>query len=306
MGCKSCETPKPKYKKGLWSPDEDQRLRDYVLRFGHGCWSSVPIRAGLQRNGKSCRLRWINYLRPGLKRGLFTPQEHETILRLHATLGNKWSQIATHLPGRTDNEIKNYWNTYLKKKVLKLDDAHLNSNKESKDFGVPDSHAIEEEPNFQIPKSGSRTTLDNLGDTDQSSSSCSGLHTSQEMYSAASLEDKAGFCSANSVKGFPVPPKLLFSSWLQSNNLSQEPRAIGDTALFGDLNNFSSCEGIFDNFVEGQGSAWDSEYSFGGETQNGAFWMPCEIETANSTTGICDNLLPKDIPDNFLFVHDLI
>ncbi|GMH28127.1 hypothetical protein Nepgr_029970 [Nepenthes gracilis] len=107
---------KSKQRKGLWSPEEDERLRNYILQHGHGCWSSVPINAGLKRNGKSCRLRWINYLRPGLKRGMFTPQEEETILALHRALGNKWSQIAQRLPGRTDNEIKNYWHSCLKKR----------------------------------------------------------------------------------------------------------------------------------------------------------------------------------------------
>ncbi|KAL8534390.1 hypothetical protein ACS0TY_010418 [Phlomoides rotata] len=103
--------------KGLWSPDEDQRLRDYVVKNGHACWSSLPMDAGLQRNGKSCRLRWINYLRPGLKRGAFSIAEVDTILTLHHILGNKWSQIAHHLPGRSDNEIKNYWHSCLKKRV---------------------------------------------------------------------------------------------------------------------------------------------------------------------------------------------
>ncbi|KAK4431501.1 Transcription factor LAF1 [Sesamum alatum] len=120
MGCKPLEKLKQKHKKGLWSPDEDQKLRNYVLKHGHRCWSSVPANAGLQRNGKSCRLRWINYLRPGLKRGAFSLDEQETILTLHQILGNKWSQISHYLPGRSDNEIKNYWHSCLKKRVSKM------------------------------------------------------------------------------------------------------------------------------------------------------------------------------------------
>ncbi|XP_021730475.1 transcription factor LAF1-like [Chenopodium quinoa] len=126
MGLKSSEKLSKKHKKGLWSPEEDQRLKDYILQHGIGCWSSVPLNAGLQRNGKSCRLRWINYLRPGLKRGMFSSQEEGMILTLHQTLGNKWSQIAKHLPGRTDNEIKNYWHSYLKKRAGKSADTETN------------------------------------------------------------------------------------------------------------------------------------------------------------------------------------
>ncbi|KAF0934373.1 hypothetical protein E2562_025002 [Oryza meyeriana var. granulata] len=118
MGCRSCDKPKMNYRKGLWSPEEDQRLRDYIVKHGLGCWSAVPAKAGLQRNGKSCRLRWINYLRPGLKRGMFSQEEEDIVINLQAKLGNKWAQIAMHLPGRTDNEVKNYWNSYLKKRVM--------------------------------------------------------------------------------------------------------------------------------------------------------------------------------------------
>ncbi|KAK4766544.1 hypothetical protein SAY87_008186 [Trapa incisa] len=111
----SCYKQKPR--KGLWSPDEDEKLYRYVTKYGHGCWSSVPKQAGLQRCGKSCRLRWINYLRPDLKRGAFSQEEEDLIVQLHAVLGNRWSQIAAQLPGRTDNEIKNLWNSCLKKKL---------------------------------------------------------------------------------------------------------------------------------------------------------------------------------------------
>nr|URY18780.1 MYB protein [Zanthoxylum bungeanum] len=103
--------------KGAWTKEEDERLINYIKLHGEGCWRSLPKAAGLLRCGKSCRLRWINYLRPDLKRGNFTEDEDELIINLHSLLGNKWSLIAARLPGRTDNEIKNYWNTHIKKKL---------------------------------------------------------------------------------------------------------------------------------------------------------------------------------------------
>ncbi|XP_058073100.1 transcription factor MYB46-like [Magnolia sinica] len=106
-----------KLRKGLWSPEEDDKLVTYMLRNGQGCWSDVARNAGLQRCGKSCRLRWINYLRPDLKRGAFSSQEEDLIIHLHSILGNRWSQIAARLPGRTDNEIKNFWNSTIKKRL---------------------------------------------------------------------------------------------------------------------------------------------------------------------------------------------
>jgi myb proto-oncogene protein len=78
-----------KLRKGLWSPEEDDKLMNYMLNSGQGCWSDVARNAGLQRCGKSCRLRWINYLRPDLKRGAFSPQEEQLIIHLHSLLGNR-------------------------------------------------------------------------------------------------------------------------------------------------------------------------------------------------------------------------
>ncbi|ESQ55232.1 hypothetical protein EUTSA_v10027571mg [Eutrema salsugineum] len=119
MGRSPC-CEKTGLKKGPWTSEEDQKLVDYIHKHGYGNWRTLPKNAGLQRCGKSCRLRWTNYLRPDIKRGRFSFEEEETIIQLHSFLGNKWSAIAARLPGRTDNEIKNFWNTHIRKKLLRM------------------------------------------------------------------------------------------------------------------------------------------------------------------------------------------
>ncbi|XP_072975927.1 transcription factor MYB60-like isoform X1 [Typha angustifolia] len=106
-------------KKGPWTPEEDIILVSYIQEHGPGNWRLVPTNTGLMRCSKSCRLRWTNYLRPGIRRGNFTPYEEEIIIHLQGLLGNRWAAIASYLPQRTDNDIKNYWNTHLKKKIKK-------------------------------------------------------------------------------------------------------------------------------------------------------------------------------------------
>ncbi|XP_065858871.1 transcription factor MYB114-like [Euphorbia lathyris] len=105
--------------KGAWTSEEDQKLAQHIEIHGAKRWKTVAMKAGLNRCGKSCRLRWLNYLRPNIKRGNISDDEEDLILRLHKLLGNRWSLIAGRLPGRTDNEIKNYWNSHLSKKLNK-------------------------------------------------------------------------------------------------------------------------------------------------------------------------------------------
>ncbi|KAK7266261.1 hypothetical protein RIF29_18903 [Crotalaria pallida] len=119
MGRPPC-CDKSNVKRGLWTPEEDAKILAYVSNHGTGNWTLVPKKAGLNRCGKSCRLRWTNYLRPDLKHDGFTPQEEMLIINLHAAIGSRWSLIARRLPGRTDNDVKNYWNTKLRKKLMKM------------------------------------------------------------------------------------------------------------------------------------------------------------------------------------------
>ncbi|KAJ4953506.1 hypothetical protein NE237_030338 [Protea cynaroides] len=118
MGRAPC-CDKANVKRGPWSPEEDTALKNYVQTYGTGGnWIALPRKAGIKRCGKSCRLRWLNYLRPDIKHGGFTEEEDDIICTLYNSIGSRWSVIASHLPGRTDNDVKNYWNTKLKKKLM--------------------------------------------------------------------------------------------------------------------------------------------------------------------------------------------
>ncbi|GLJ48264.1 hypothetical protein SUGI_1018920 [Cryptomeria japonica] len=118
MGCTTYDEGNTlRQKKGPWAPEVDLLLIKYIQAHGEGRWRTLPHKSGLQRCAKGCRLRWMNYLRPNVKRGNISLDEEDLIVRLHKVLGNRWSLIAGRIPGRTDNEIKNYWNSHLCKKL---------------------------------------------------------------------------------------------------------------------------------------------------------------------------------------------
>ncbi|XP_073024019.1 transcription factor MYB87-like [Primulina eburnea] len=133
MGRAPC-CDKANVKKGPWSTEEDAKLKSYIEKYGTGGnWIALPQKIGLKRCGKSCRLRWLNYLRPNIKHGGFTEEEDNLICSLYVSIGSRWSIIAAQLPGRTDNDIKNYWNTRLKKKLLgKQRREHQQARKDTK------------------------------------------------------------------------------------------------------------------------------------------------------------------------------
>ncbi|KAG2312805.1 hypothetical protein Bca4012_027366 [Brassica carinata] len=133
------ESEEVELRRGPWTLEEDTLLTNYVLQNSEGRWNLVAKCAGLKRTGKSCRLRWLNYLKPDIRRGNLSPQEQLLILELHSKWGNRWSKIAQYLPGRTDNEIKNYWRTRVQKKARQL---NIESNSDKffgavHSFGVP-------------------------------------------------------------------------------------------------------------------------------------------------------------------------
>ncbi|GLJ10457.1 hypothetical protein SUGI_1493360 [Cryptomeria japonica] len=168
MGRAPC-CDKNRVKKGTWSPQEDQMLIHFIRMNGHENWRALPKKAGLLRCGKSCRIRWVNYLRPDVKLGNFSFEEEETIIKLHQLMGNRWSAIASRLPGRTDNEIKNVWNIHLKKQVSRMGIDPVTNHSTSPSAGHIEKSPSMEKGNLDLIQAkalaDSPATISNSSDT---------------------------------------------------------------------------------------------------------------------------------------------
>ncbi|KAB1226039.1 Transcription factor MYB48 [Morella rubra] len=151
-------------RKGPWTEQEDFKLNCFVGLFGDRRWDFIAKVSGLNRTGKSCRLRWVNYLHPGLKRGKMSPQEERLVLDLHSKWGNRWSRIARKLPGRTDNEIKNYWRTHMRKKAQEKKQALSPSSPSSNSSSSSASHPTLDSVPF--PETGGEESFYDTGGPD--------------------------------------------------------------------------------------------------------------------------------------------
>nr|XP_043610616.1 transcription factor MYB83 [Erigeron canadensis] len=279
-----------KLRKGLWSPEEDEKLMNYMLRNGQGCWTDIARNAGLQRCGKSCRLRWINYLRPDLKRGAFSPQEEQLIVHLHSILGNRWSQIAARLPGRTDNEIKNFWNSTIKKR-MKVNNSTTTASQSSPNNSVDDTSSdpisrdimgvgmfmsMQYEHDLMTMCMDSSTTT-------TTTSSISSMHNNNFMLVKGSSHNNDNFCQ--------LPP-------LQQNNINNNNN--NDTSGASSLFNVSPCLG------EVVGVGGDHSGGYGGDCGIVFGEVPYimgSMENDNTNLG-CSVVMDGDVnanPSSYIF-----
>jgi len=205
-------------KKGPWTPEEDLVLVSYVQEHGPGNWRAVPTNTGLMRCSKSCRLRWTNYLRPGIKRGNFSVKEEKLIIHLQALLGNRWAAIASYLSDRTDNDIKNYWNTHLKKKPALPSQAAYVSSAENI------ARLLE---GWMRPGTGSAGTKASSGSR-SSASAVSGGEGASASHSGTARTPEGSTGTSKAEDAGPMPAFSMLESWLLDDGMGH-----GDAGLMG-------------------------------------------------------------------------
>ncbi|KAK4851009.1 hypothetical protein QYF36_011769 [Acer negundo] len=219
-------------RKGPWTEQEDILLINFVHLFGDRRWDFIAKVSGLNRTGKSCRLRWVNYLHPGLKHGKMTSQEERLVLELHNKWGNRWSRIARKLPGRTDNEIKNYWRTHMRKKAQERKKGVNNSpSNSSSSNSESSSSTVTTGDSFHFSKTGTRSFYDTGGSSDDHAAAAAAAVIAfpgsnlDDNYQGLEGYDEKGFYSMDDIwkdidlseeKNMmikPICPPIPSSSW---------------------------------------------------------------------------------------------
>ncbi|XP_059302850.1 transcription factor DUO1-like [Lycium ferocissimum] len=176
-------------KKGPWKAEEDEVLINHVKKYGPRDWSSIRSKGLLQRTGKSCRLRWVNKLRPNLKNGVkFSAEEERTVIELQGQFGNKWARIATYLPGRTDNDVKNFWSSRQKRLARILRTSAPQPGKSQNNKNSSQTSAFQESPPVEAPKFSSSTEPEESLSKSQQSCSSSYIGNS-DMINVVPLPD---------------------------------------------------------------------------------------------------------------------
>ena len=254
-------------KKGPWAPEEDQILTSYIDKHGHGNWRALPKQAGLLRCGKSCRLRWINYLRPDIKRGNFTIEEEETIIKLHEMLGNRWSAIAAKLPGRTDNEIKNVWHTNLKKRLLKSDQSKPSSKRATK------PKIKRSDSNSSIITQSEPAHL-RFREMDTTSTAC---NTSSSDFSSVTVGDSKNIIKSEDIESMETMPVIDESFWSEAAIDDETPTMSSQSLIT--ISNDMPLQYPFANYEETfqQSHAYDSNFDDGMD-----FWYDIFTRTNDS------------------------
>ncbi|KZV54592.1 hypothetical protein F511_26017 [Dorcoceras hygrometricum] len=239
-------------KKGPWTPEEDIMLVSFVQENGPGNWRAVPSKTGLKRCSKSCRLRWTNYLRPGIKRGSFTDDEEKMIIQLQALLGNKWAAIASYLPERTDNDVKNYWNTHLKKKLRKLE-IGLGDPSNTVEFSPRSSHSISRGLSERRLQSDMNTAEDALLSSENAGHSPPG-----QAFSYASSTENIARLLKDWVKKTPKVDEnqssddQILTPGVQSKSGIDLSEAFESLFGFGQCYGSSSCSGLSGSVSDGE------------------------------------------------------
>ncbi|KAG8386954.1 hypothetical protein BUALT_Bualt03G0202400 [Buddleja alternifolia] len=272
-------------KKGAWSEEEDNKLRAYIMRYGHWNWRLLPKYAGLARCGKSCRLRWVNYLKPGVKKGNFTKHEKDLIVELHAQLGNKWSAIAAKLPGRTDNDIKNYWHAHIDKRG-KQDAATVIGSHTIYEANSMDTHQLclkEEKP------------FENITFPEKNLNELASLDAVTNVQDSALSFDAESSDSINATPQGDFWPDSFLGYPVDDNQTDYFPPVLSEEVFFYPEYDYSDLSNS-DSSNLGDLSTISSDHDYVAEPVHGDFWSePFVLCTSNSQIENCYNVCPEDV-----------